>query len=228
MSILQIGKFITFAARKRTVSFISLNDSRLGSQIFQTTMINIVLFGPPGAGKGIQAGKISETYGMRHLSTGEVIRAEIASGSPLGKEMEGYISRGELAPDSLVISMVEDYLRNNKGIKGVVFDGFPRTVAQAESFDKMLERLGEKVDVMLALQVPDDEAVNRILLRGKRDGRADDMSEDTIRNRLAIYKGITATVANYYDSQSKYVPVEGVGSVEEIFGRLAAEIDKHI
>ena len=191
-------------------------------------MINIVLFGPPGAGKGVQAGKIAERFGIKHLSTGEIIRKEIASGSQLGAEMGEYIARGELAPDSLVLDMVEDYLDHHPGTRGIVFDGFPRTIAQAEGFDRLLGHHGAKVNVMLALEVPEDEAVGRIIVRGKREGRSDDLTEETIRNRLAIYNAVTACVAGYYAAQDKYVPINGIGSVEDIFERLVSEVEKHI
>lgn len=190
-------------------------------------MLNIVLFGPPGAGKGLQAKNIAEKYGLRHLSTGELIREEIANGSPLGKSMEDYIARGQLAPDQLVLDMVSDYLTHHPDIEGTIFDGFPRTIVQAEKFDHILKEHGTSVAVMLALEVPDDVAVERIILRGERDGRADDLSEATIRNRLHIYSDVTAPVAGHYQKQGKFVPIDGLGTIDEIFGRLSSEIDKH-
>ena len=189
-------------------------------------MLNIILFGAPGCGKGTQAARLAEHYDLYHISTGEVIRSEIKRGTELGKSMEGYISRGELAPDSVVISMVENYLNENKGIKGTIFDGFPRTTAQAEAFDKMLEKMGDSVDVMIYMDVPEQELVQRILLRGKDSGRADDASEEIIRNRIEIYNQQTAVVAEYYRAQGKYIAVPSLGTIDEVFERIATEIEK--
>jgi adenylate kinase len=188
-------------------------------------MLNIILFGAPGCGKGTQAVRLAEKYDLYHISTGEVIRSEIKRGTELGKSMEGYISRGELAPDSIVIGMVENYLNDNKGIKGTIFDGFPRTTAQAEAFDELLEGVGLSVGVMIYMDVPEEELVKRILLRGKDSGRADDASEDVIRNRIKIYREQTAVVADYYSKQGKYVAVDGVGTLDEVFGRICEAID---
>ena len=140
--------------------------------------------------------------------------------------MQGYISRGELAPDSVVIGMIENYLAENKGIKGTIFDGFPRTTAQAEAFDKILEKLDDSVDIMIYMDVPEEELVKRILLRGKESGRADDASEDVIRNRISVYNQQTAVVADYYRAQGKYVAVPSLGTIDEVFERIAAEIEK--
>ena len=140
--------------------------------------------------------------------------------------MQEYISRGELAPDSVVIGMIEDYLAANKGIKGTIFDGFPRTTAQAEAFDKLLEQHNDSVDIMIYMDVPEEELVKRILLRGKESGRADDASEDVIRNRIAVYNQQTAVVADYYRAQGKYVAVPSLGTIDEVFERIAAEIEK--
>lgn len=188
-------------------------------------MINIILFGAPGCGKGTQAARLSQHYDLYHISTGEVIRSEIKRGTELGKSMEGYISRGELAPDSIVVEMVRDYMLSHSD-KGCIFDGFPRTTAQAEIFDKMLAEAGSKVDVMIYMDVPEEELVKRILLRGKESGRADDASEDVIRNRIAVYNQQTAVVADYYRAQGKYVAVPSLGTIDVVFERIAAEIEK--
>lgn len=189
-------------------------------------MLNVVLFGAPGCGKGTQSELLEKKFGLSHISTGEIIRSQIKAQTPLGQQMAEYISRGELAPDSIVIGMVENYLYDNKDIKGTIFDGFPRTTAQAEAFDKLLEQMNDSVDIMIYMDVPEEELVRRILLRGKDSGRADDASEDVIRNRIEIYNQQTAIVAEYYRAQGKYVAVPSLGTIEEVFERIAAEIEK--
>ena len=189
-------------------------------------MLNVVLFGAPGCGKGTQSELLEKRFGLSHVSTGEIIRSHIKSQTELGLQMQGYISRGELAPDSVVIGMIENYLAENKGIKGTIFDGFPRTTAQAEAFDKILEKLDDSVDIMIYMDVPEEELVKRILLRGKESGRADDASEDVIRNRISVYNQQTAVVADYYRTQGKFVAVPSLGTIDEVFERIAAEIEK--
>lgn len=189
-------------------------------------MLNVVLFGAPGCGKGTQSELLEKRFGLSHVSTGEIIRSHIKSQTELGLQMQEYISRGELAPDSVVVGMIEDYLAANKGIKGTIFDGFPRTTAQAEAFDKLLEQHNDSVDIMIYMDVPEEELVKRILLRGKESGRADDASEDVIRNRIAVYNQQTAVVADYYRAQGKYVAVPSLGTIDEVFERIAAEIEK--
>lgn len=189
-------------------------------------MLNVVLFGAPGCGKGTQSELLEKRFGLSHVSTGEIIRSHIKSQTELGIQMQEYISRGELAPDSVVIGMIENYLAENKGIKGTIFDGFPRTTAQAEAFDKLLEQHNDSVDIMIYMDVPEEELVKRILLRGKESGRADDASEDVIRNRIAVYNQQTAVVADYYRAQGKYVAVPSLGTIDEVFERIAAEIEK--
>ena len=191
-------------------------------------MINIVLFGAPGCGKGTQSKLLEERFGLSHISTGEIIRGEIAAQTPLGVQMQACISRGELAPDAVVVGMIEQYLLDNRDIKGTVFDGFPRTTAQAESFDRVLEAMGEKVDLMIYMEVPEEELVKRILLRGKDSGRADDASEEVIRNRIEIYNRQTAVVADHYRAQGKSASVPSLGTVEEVFERISAVVESHI
>lgn len=188
-------------------------------------MINIVLFGAPGCGKGTQAQRLKEHYGIEHVSTGEVIRGEIARGTELGRSMESYIKAGKLAPDQIVIDMIANYVAEHRDAKGCIFDGFPRTTVQAEEFDKILAKSGLKVDIMIDIRVPEEELVKRILLRGKDSGRADDASEEVIRGRLDVYHKQTAIVSDYYTAQNKYASVDGVGTMDEVFDRIAAIID---
>ena len=189
-------------------------------------MLNIVLFGAPGCGKGTQSELLEKKFGLSHISTGEIIRSQIKAQTPLGVQMQEYISRGELAPDSIVIGMVENYLAEHQDIKGTIFDGFPRNTYQAEQFDVMLAECGQKVDVMLSLRVPDEELIKRLLLRGEVSGRADDANEEVIGNRIRIYKEQTEIVENYYSEQGKFVAIDGVGTVEEIFERLCAAVER--
>ena len=168
----------------------------------------------------------SAKYNLNHISTGEVIRQEIKNGTEVGKSIEDYIQKGELAPDSLVIEMIANFVKDNSDCAGNIFDGFPRTTHQAEKFDEIMKTNSLDVDVMLSLDVPDDSLVERLLLRGKDSGRADDSSEDVIRNRIAVYKEQTAIVANFYEAQGKHISVNGLGTIDEIFSRLCAEIDK--
>ena len=191
-------------------------------------MINIVLFGAPGCGKGTQSKLLEERFGLSHISTGEIIRGEIAAQTPLGVQMQACISRGELAPDQLVIDIVTDYIDNHRDANGNIFDGFPRTTPQAEAFDKILTERDLKVDVMIYMEVPTEELVQRILLRGQSSGRADDANEEVIRNRIKVYNDQTAVVADYYSAQGKYEAVDGVGTLDEVFDRICAVIEKYL
>ncbi len=188
-------------------------------------MFNLVLFGPPGAGKGTQAEKLIEKYGFNHISTGEVIREQIRKGTELGRSVQSYIEKGQLAPDGLVINIIADYVAKHKDAKGNIFDGFPRTTVQAKAFDEIMEKNGTPVSVMLSLEVPDEELVKRLLLRGKESGRADDSNEGVIRDRIDVYKAQTAVVADHYKPQGKHRAVNGLGTIDEIFGRLCQEIE---
>ncbi len=189
-------------------------------------MINIVLFGAPGCGKGTQAQRLKEHYGIDHVSTGEVIRDHIRRGTELGRSMESYIAAGKLAPDQIVIDMIADYVASHTQSAGCLFDGFPRTTVQAEEFDRILEKHGLKVDLMVDIQVPEPELIQRILLRGKESGRADDASEEVIRGRLEVYHAQTAVVSDYYAARDKYASVDGVGTMDEVFGRIVEVIDR--
>ena len=188
-------------------------------------MFNLVLFGPPGAGKGTQAEKLIEKYGFNHISTGEVIREQIRKGTELGRSVQSYIEKGQLAPDGLVIDIIADYVAKHKDAKGNIFDGFPRTTVQAKAFDEIMEKNGTPVSVMLSLEVPDAELAKRLLLRGKESGRADDSNEGVIRDRIDVYKAQTAVVADRYKPQGKHRAVNGLGTIDEIFGRLCQEIE---
>lgn len=191
-------------------------------------MMNIVLFGAPGCGKGTQAQRLKDHYGILHVSTGEVIRGEIARGTELGKRMESYIKAGKLAPDEIVIDMIANYVAAHQDAKGCIFDGFPRTTRQAEEFEKILARHGLQVDVMVDIHVPEEELVRRILLRGKDSGRADDASEEVIRGRIEVYRQQTEVVADFYAKQQKYIHVNGTGSMDEVFDRIRAVIDEKL
>lgn len=188
-------------------------------------MINIVLFGAPGCGKGTQAQRLKERYGIDHVSTGEVIRGEIRRGTELGRSMESYIAQGKLAPDEIVIGMIANYVAEHLDAKGCIFDGFPRTTVQAEEFDKILAKHGLKVDIMVDIHVPEEDLVHRILLRGKESGRADDASEEVIRDRLKVYHDQTAVVSDFYAAQGKYASVDGIGTIDEVFDRIAGIVD---
>lgn len=188
-------------------------------------MINIVLFGAPGCGKGTQAALLKEQFGLEHVSTGEVIRGHIRRGTELGKAVQACIERGELAPDELVINMIADYVAEHKDSAGCIFDGFPRTTAQAVAFDKILAEHGLQVDLMVQIKVEESELIRRILLRGKESGRADDSSEEVIRQRLEVYWQQTAVVADHYAAQNKYNRIDGMGTIEQVNGRIKALIE---
>ena len=188
-------------------------------------MVNIVLFGPPGSGKGTQAEKLVAKYGIDHISTGEIIRQEIAAGSELGVEVQGFIEKGMLAPDELVIRIIKSYIQSHTHSKGNIYDGFPRTIPQAEAFDEMLKTNGQAVTLMVSLDVPDEELIDRLLIRGKDSGRADDSDVEVIKNRICVYKEQTAVVADYYAGQGKYFPIHGLGSIDEVFARIVEVLE---
>ena len=188
-------------------------------------MLNLILFGPPGSGKGTQSEKLIIKYGLKHLSTGDLLRSEIAQKTPLGLEAKSLMDRGQLVPDAVVIGMISSALEANPGAKGFLFDGFPRTSAQAEALDNLLELKGTSIKTMLAMEVSEEELVSRLLKRGETSGRSDDNNEGVIRARIAEYHKKTAIVADYYKKFDKVVAVKGEGTVEEIFERLSNEID---
>ncbi len=188
-------------------------------------MLNIVLFGPPGSGKGTQSEKIIGRYGLAHFSTGDMLRAELAAETALGLKAKSVMEKGELVPDEVILGMIRNRISAQKDARGFIFDGFPRTVAQAEALDKLLNELGMQINVMLGLEVDRQELINRLLKRGKEQGRSDDNLE-TIENRIRVYEEQTFPVMGYYREQGKYRAVEGVGSIEDIFSRLTGIIEK--
>lgn len=188
-------------------------------------MLNIVLFGPPGAGKGTQAQLLEEKYGFLHLSTGDAIRQQIADKTPLGLKVESQMASGGLVEDDLVCQIVASYVTSHTEGKGVIFDGFPRTTAQAERFDKILTENGQKVSSMIALSIPDDEVLKRILNRAKVSGRVDDQNPEIIKNRINAYNSQTAIVADFYKAQGKYHEIDGTGTIEEVNKNLCKLID---
>lgn len=190
-------------------------------------MLNIVLFGPPGAGKGTQSEKIIDQYSLVHISTGDLFRKHLKEGTELGKKAQEFIDAGNLVPDEVVIGMVDVKITETPATSGFIFDGFPRTVAQAEALDQLLEKNNTSISLMIALQVPDDELRERLMLRGKTSGRSDDQDIEKINNRIKVYKEETLPVANFYKNQSKLAEVNGVGSIDEIFADICKEIDKH-
>ncbi len=188
--------------------------------------LNIVLFGPPGAGKGTQASRLIDKYDLLHISTGDILRMEIADETAIGIEARKRIDKGELVPDAMVIEMIRTILNKNPDVKGYIFDGFPRTKVQAEVLDEMLEERGHFIDAMITLDVDHDEIVSRLVNRGKESGRADDQNVAIIENRMDIYNKVTAPVIDFYEDQGKYRPVEGMGSMDAIFDRLCKVIDR--
>ena len=191
-------------------------------------MFNIILFGPPGSGKGTQSEKIIAAYGLIHLSTGDILRREISAGTPLGLEAKSLMDKGILVPDEVVVGMISSALDNNPGAKGFLFDGFPRTEAQSIALDKLLAEKNTAIGVVLALDVSRDELLKRLLKRGLTSGRSDDNNETIISNRIVEYQTKTTVVANYYSKFDKVVQVKGEGTVDDIFNTLSSEIDKRL
>lgn len=188
-------------------------------------MFNLILFGPPGSGKGTQSEKLIDRYGFRHLSTGDLLRAEIAHQTPLGLEAKSFMDQGQLVPDAVVIGMIDAAINAHPDVPGFLFDGFPRTVAQAEALDTLLAQKNAPIGVVLALQVPEEELISRMVNRAKTSGRSDDADEQVQRKRLDVYLRDTLPVAGYYSRFGKVVDIEGVGSIDEIFTKLTVEID---
>ena len=189
-------------------------------------MFNLILFGPPGSGKGTQSEKLVEKYGLIHLSTGNLLRQEITDKTPLGLEAKSFMEKGQLVPDEVVIGMIDSALEHHKDAKGFLFDGFPRTVAQAEALDKLLALKKTEIAMLISLEVSEEELIRRLLHRGKTSGRHDDIDEEVIRKRFAVYKNETSPVAEHYRKAGKFQSIKGEGSLEEIFNALCKAIDK--
>ena len=188
-------------------------------------MINVVLFGPPGAGKGTQAEFLKEKYQLVHISTGDVFRYNIKNATELGVLAKSFIDKGQLVPDEVTINMLNAEVDKNPAAKGFIFDGFPRTAAQADALAALLTSKNTEVTAMVALEVADEVLVGRLLERGKTSGRADDADETVIRNRIKVYYNETAILKEYYEKQNKYYGIDGVGSIPEITNRISTVLD---
>ncbi|MEM6841998.1 MAG: adenylate kinase [Bacteroidota bacterium] len=189
-------------------------------------MLNVVLFGPPGAGKGTQSQKLIEEFGLTHISTGDLFRKHLGEGTELGKKAQAFMDEGRLVPDQLVIDMVDDKLQEENNANGIIFDGFPRTIPQAKALDELLDRKDTPINGMIALSVPDDELITRLLERGKTSGRADDQNQEKIATRLQVYQTETIPVATYYEAQDRYEQVDGVGTIDVIYERIKQAIKR--
>lgn len=189
-------------------------------------MLNLVLFGPPGAGKGTQAEFIINTFELKHLSTGDLLRNEIAAGTKLGLEAKAFMDKGELVPDAVVIGMIKCMLEASKDAKGFIFDGFPRTVQQAKALDELLRENGTGIAGMLSLEVEKQELIDRLLSRGKISGRSDDQDQSIIENRINVYNQKTLPLIEYYQSQGKHLGINGMGTIEEIAQRIKTGVEK--
>jgi len=189
-------------------------------------MVNFLIFGPPGSGKGTQSVRLAEKFNLTHLSTGDMLRAEIASGTELGKKVSSIMSKGELVPDEVVVEMIANKVDSTKNTAGFLFDGFPRTVAQTVALEKMLNKRGMKIDIMLVLDVDHDELVKRLIARAEVSGRADDKDPAVIENRIDVYKEKTEPIIDYCRNKGIYKPVNGVGSIDDIFDRLSVIVEE--
>jgi adenylate kinase len=188
-------------------------------------MFNLILFGPPGSGKGTQSEKLISTYGLKHLSTGDLLRSEIASKTDLGLKAKSFMDAGQLVPDAVVIGMVDAAISANKGVNGFLFDGFPRTKAQAEALDALMQSHATEIHVVLALDVPEDELIQRMIGRTKTSGRSDDADPEVQKKRIAVHRNETLAVADHYKMYNKVVHLNGLGTIDEIFSYLCKEID---
>ncbi len=190
-------------------------------------MFNLILFGPPGSGKGTQSSNLINTFGLKHLSTGDLLRDEISRETRLGIEAKKFMDAGQLVPDAVVIGMIGSKLDENPEAKGFIFDGFPRTTAQAEALDNLLELKGTSIHMLISLEVPEEELKQRLLLRGEVSGRSDD-NEEVIANRILEYRAKTEPVSNYYEAQGKLERIKGVGEIDEIFTSIKGKLETFI
>jgi adenylate kinase len=191
-------------------------------------MVNFLIFGPPGSGKGTQSVRLAEKFNLVHLSTGDMLRAEITAGTKLGEKMSSIMSKGELVPDAVVIEMIASKIDTTKNSAGFLFDGFPRTVAQTIELEKMLAERGMKIDLMLVLDVDHDELVSRLISRAELSGRPDDKDPSVIENRISVYKSKTEPIINYCREKKLYQPINGMGSIDDIFKRLSDQMKKFV
>jgi len=191
-------------------------------------MINLILFGPPGAGKGTQSAKIIEKYSLTHISTGDLFRKHLKEGTPLGNLAKEYMAKGNLVPDQVVIDMVDDKIKSSGQISGIIFDGFPRTTPQAEALDKLLASKGAPIKVLIELVVPEEELKKRLAERAVKENRPDDAKPEVIENRIKVYKAETVAVGQYYKDLNRYASVVGVGEIDDIFKNICREIDKSL
>lgn len=191
-------------------------------------MINLILFGPPGAGKGTQSAKLIEKYQLLHISTGDLFRKHLKEGTPLGKLAKEYMDKGNLVPDQVVIDMVDDKIKSTGKVNGIIFDGFPRTTPQAEALDALMKKNNTSITALVELVVPEEELKNRLADRASKENRPDDAKPEVIANRIQVYKNETVAVANYYKAKGKYASVIGVGEIDQIFENLCREIDNYL
>ena len=191
-------------------------------------MFNLILFGPPGSGKGTQSDKLVEKFGWIHLSTGDLLRKEIANETQLGLEAKAFMDKGQLVPDEVVVGMIDSCLEHHKDAAGFLFDGFPRTAAQADALDKLLNLKKTEISLVLALDVTEEELIKRLLNRGKTSGRSDDTNETVIHQRFAVYKNETAPIAEHYKKLRRFQTVKGEGTIDEIFNLICQAIDKRM
>jgi len=188
-------------------------------------MLNIILFGPPGSGKGTQATRLVDAYNLVHISTGDLFRSEMEAGTELGLQANQFMSRGELVPDEVTIGILRIKMLSHRDAHGFIFDGFPRTVPQAEALDQLLSMMDQQIDALIMLDVPEEEIVQRILLRGQNSSRPDDNDEEIVRTRYQVYVSKTSPIFHYYDQKGKAFKVSGVGTIDDIFHSICEEID---
>jgi len=190
-------------------------------------MFNLIIFGPPGSGKGTQSQKITDKYNIKHISTGDILRNEVKQQTELGMKAQKLMEKGDLVPDELLIKILHSVMDKNKGTAGFIFDGFPRTLVQAKELDKLMDRMDDSIDLVISLEVPDEEVVSRLLKRAEIEERKDD-NRETIGNRLNVYKEQTSPLLDYYAEANKLEKVNGVGTIDEIFDNTCNVIDKYL